>query len=225
MRILVIEDQKSLAHTIARRLQEVGYSVDIALDGQEGLNFIQTASYDLIILDIMLPKIDGITLLKLVRNKGVQTPVLCLTAKDSIEDRVTGLDSGADDYLVKPFSFDELLARVRALLRRYSQIKDPIIQIKDLVIDTNSRKVTRAGKVIDLTSKEYSVLEYLARNKGRVLTRSQIAEHVWNYDFEGTSNIVDVYIRYLRRKIDDGFPEKLIHTIRGVGYMLRDEEG
>jgi len=224
MRILVLEDQESLAHTIARRLQEVGYSTDIALDGQEGLHFALSANYDLIILDIMLPKIDGIDLLKLIRSKGIQTPVLCLTAKDSIEDRVTGLDAGADDYLVKPFSFDELLARIRALLRRYSQTREPIIKVKDLVIDTNSHKVTRSGKVIELTSKEYSILEYLARNKGRVLTRSQIAEHVWNYDFEGTSNIVDVYIRYLRRKIDDGFPEKLIHTIRGVGYMLRDEK-
>lgn len=224
MRLLVIEDQINLLKTISRRLQEVGYAVDIAQDGEEGLNYILDIQYDLIILDIMIPKIDGLSLLKLIRERGIHTPVLFLTAKDTIEDRVKGLDAGADDYLVKPFSFDELLARIRALLRRQNNNRETVIKIMDLVIDLNTRTVMRSGKLIELTSKEYAVLEYLAKNKGRVLTRSQIAEHIWNYDFEGSSNIVDVYIRYLRRKIDDEFDNKLIQTVRGTGYIIRGEK-
>ncbi|MEZ0536379.1 response regulator transcription factor [Caldicellulosiruptoraceae bacterium PP1] len=224
MRLLVIEDQINLLKTISRRLQEVGYAVDIAQDGEEGLNYILDIQYDLIILDIMIPKIDGLSLLKLIRERGIHIPVLFLTAKDTIEDRVKGLDAGADDYLVKPFSFDELLARIRALLRRQNNNRETVIKIMDLVIDLNTRTVMRSGKLIELTSKEYAVLEYLAKNKGRVLTRSQIAEHIWNYDFEGSSNIVDVYIRYLRRKIDDEFDNKLIQTVRGTGYIIRGEK-
>lgn len=223
MRILVVEDQPSLLKSIARRLQEDGYCVDTAKDGEEGLDFALAADYDCIVLDIMLPGIDGLTVLKRLRENNVMTPVLLLTAKDAVEDRVRGLDLGADDYLIKPFSFDELLARIRALLRRQSASREAVIKIKDLTLDTNTHTVTRGGKPIELTAKEYAVLEYLMRNKGRLLTRSQIADHVWNYDFEGNSNIVDVYIRYLRRKIDDGFEDKLIQTVRGSGYMMRDE--
>lgn len=223
MRILVVEDQPSLLKTIARRLQEDGYSVDTAKDGEEGLDFALVSDYDCIVLDIMLPVIDGMTVLKRLRENNIMTPVLFLTAKDAIEDRVRGLDLGADDYLIKPFSFDELLARIRALLRRQSISRETVIKIKDLTLDTNTHAVTRGGKPIELTAKEYAVLEYLMRNKGRLLTRSQIADHVWNYDFEGNSNIVDVYIRYLRRKIDDGFEDKLIQTVRGSGYMMRGE--
>jgi len=223
MRILVVEDQPSLLKCISRRLQEDGYSVDTTKDGEEGLDFALAADYDCIVLDIMLPIIDGLTVLKRLRENNVITPVMLLTAKDTIEDRVKGLDLGADDYLIKPFSFDELLARIRALLRRQSIKRETVIKIKDLTMDTNTHAVTRSGKPIELTAKEYAVLEYLMRNKARLLTRSQIADHVWNYDFEGNSNIVDVYIRYLRRKIDDGFENKLIQTIRGSGYMMRDE--
>jgi DNA-binding response OmpR family regulator len=172
----------------------------------------------------MLPFQDGLTLLRKIRAKNISTPVLLLTAKDSISDRVTGLDSGADDYLVKPFSFDELLARVRAMLRRHKDKKDTVLSIGDLKMDTITRQVQRAGREIELTSKEYSILEYFLRNKNRVLTKSQIAEHVWNYDFEYNSNIVEVYVRYLRRKMDEEFKNKLIHTIRGGGYVLKDRE-
>ncbi|MDI3481044.1 MAG: hypothetical protein PWQ97_699 [Tepidanaerobacteraceae bacterium] len=223
MRILVVEDQSSLLKSIARRLQEDGYSVDTAKDGREGLDFALAVEYDCIVLDIMLPAIDGLTVLRRLRENNVTTPVLFLTAKDAVEDRVKGLDLGADDYLIKPFSFDELLARIRALLRRRSIGRETVIKIKDLILDTNAHTVTRGGRFIELTAKEYAVLEYLMRNRGRVLTRTQIADHVWNYDFEGNSNIVDVYIRYLRRKIDDGFEDKLIQTVRGSGYMMRDE--
>jgi heavy metal response regulator len=223
MRILVVEDQPSLLKSIARRLQEDGYSVDTARDGEEGLDFALAADYDCIVLDIMLPVIDGMTVVKRLREKNIMTPVLFLTARDAVEDRVKGLDIGADDYLIKPFSFDELLARIRALLRRQSVSRETVIKVKDLTLDTNTRTVTRGGKSIELTAKEYALLEYLMRNKGKVLTRSQIADHVWNYDFEGNSNIVDVYIRYLRRKIEEGFEDKLILTIRGSGYMMRDE--
>lgn len=224
MRILVVEDYFSLLETISKRLAAVGYSVDTAKDGMEALDYILLTTYDLIILDIMLPKMDGFTLIRILREKGIHTPILCLTAKDSVEDKVTGLDLGADDYIVKPFSFEELLARIRALLRRQTIATGPVLKVKDLIMDTNNRKVIRGGKEIDLTSKEYALLEYLIKNKGKVLTRSQIAEHIWNYDFEGTSNIVDVYIRYLRRKIDDGFEDKLIHTVRGIGYTLKDDK-
>ena len=224
MRLLVIEDEPSLLKIITKRLKEEGYAVDSAKDGREGENYIASAENDCLVLDIMIPFQDGLTLLRKIRAKNVSTPVLLLTAKDSIGDRVTGLDSGADDYLVKPFSFDELLARVRALLRRQKDKKNTILSIGDLKMDTITREVQRGGRVIELTSKEYSVLEYFLRNKNRVLTKSQIAEHVWNYDFEYNSNIVEVYVRYLRRKMDEEFENKLIHTIRGGGYVIKDKE-
>ncbi len=223
LRLLVIEDEPSLLKIIEKRLKEEGYSVDTAKNGREGENYIYSADYDCIILDIMIPFIDGLSLLRKIRAKKIATPVLLLTAKDSIEDRVIGLDTGADDYLVKPFSFDELLARVRALLRRQKEKRDLILSVGDLQLDTLTREVKRGEKSIELTSKEYSMLEYFLRNKNRVLTRSQIAEHVWDYDFDYNSNIVEVYIRYLRRKIDEGFKNKLLHTIRGGGYMIKDK--
>lgn len=223
MRILVVEDEPSLLKSITRRLCEEGYSVDAAEDGEEGQDFIEATEYDCIILDIMLPVIDGLALLRWLRNEHIKTPVLILTARDAIEDRVKGLDLGADDYLTKPFSFDELLARIRALLRRQNESKETVLKAADLTLDTISHTVSRDGNDIELTAREYAILEYLLRNKGRLLTRSQIADHVWNYDFEGNSNIVDVYIRYLRKKIDDGFNSKLIHTVRGSGYILKEE--
>ncbi len=224
MRLLVVEDEPSLLSIITKRLKEEGYGVDSAKDGREGENYISSAEYDCIILDIMIPFQDGLTLLRKIRAKNISAPVLLLTAKDSIDDRVTGLDSGADDYLVKPFSFDELLARVRAMLRRHKDKKNTVLSVGDLEMDTITRQVQRGGKVIELTSKEYSILEYFLRNKNRVLTKSQIAEHVWNYDFEYNSNIVEVYVRYLRRKMDEEFKNKLIHTIRGGGYVIKDRE-
>jgi DNA-binding response OmpR family regulator len=224
MRMLVVEDDPSLLKTIAKRLKESGYSVDTAKDGEEGLDFAELFEHDCIILDLMLPVIDGLTLLKKLRAKKIGTPVLILTARDAIEDRVKGLDLGADDYLVKPFSFDELLARVRALLRRRSDDREVVLRIDDLALDTTTHMAKRAGKDIELTAKEYAILEYLMRNKGILLTRSQIIEHVWNYDFDYNSNVVEVYIRYLRRKIDEGFEHKLIYTIRGSGYMLKEKK-
>jgi len=223
MRILVVEDETSLLKIIAKRLAEEGYSVDSAKNGREAEEYIYSSGYDCIILDIMVPFIDGLSLLRRMRNKKITTPVLFLTAKDSIEDRVTGLDTGGDDYMVKPFSFDELLARVRALLRRKEEQRDIVLAAGDLELDTLTRMVRRAGKTIDLTQKEYSLLEYLLRNKDIVLTRSQIAENVWDYDFDYGSNIVEVYIRYLRRKIDESFGKKLLHTKRGRGYMISDK--
>jgi len=223
LRLLVIEDEKSLLKIIAKRLKEEGYSVDAVTNGRDGENYIYSTDYDCIILDIMIPIVNGLTLLRKIRAKKISTPVLLLTARDSIEDRVVGLDTGADDYLIKPFSFDELLARVRALLRRQKEKRDIVLSVGDLKLDTVTREVKRGDRQIELTSKEYSILEYFLKNKNRVLTKSQIAEHVWNYDFEYNSNIVEVYIRYLRRKIDEDFKNKLIHTIRGGGYVLRDE--
>lgn len=223
MRILVVEDELSLLNIIKKRLKEEGYSVDGCLDGEEGQYYTEINDYDCIVLDVMLPLIDGISILKNMKVKNIMAPVLLLTARDSIEDRVKGLDAGADDYLVKPFSFEELLARIRALLRRNVDTRNNILDISDLSIDTNARSVTRGGSVIELTTKEYSMLEYLLRNKGKILTRTQISEHIWDYDFECNSNIVDVYIRYLRGKIDDGFSSKLIHTVRGSGYTIKEK--
>ena len=223
MRMLVVEDDPSLLKTVARRLKESGYGVDSAKDGEEGLRLAEIVEYDCIILDLMLPVLDGLTVLKKLRARKIATPVLILTAKDAVEDRVKGLDTGADDYLVKPFSFDELLARVRALLRRRGEDREVVLRIDDLTLDTTTHVATRAGKEIELTAKEYAILEYLMRNKGILLTRSQIIEHVWHYDFDYTSNVVEVYIRYLRRKVDEGFTYKLIHTVRGSGYMLKEK--
>jgi heavy metal response regulator len=225
MRILIVEDEHKISAYLKRGLEEQGYAVDAAFTGSEALDWVQAAPYDLIILDIMLPEIDGITLCRELRARGMRMPILMLTARDAVEDRVTGLDAGADDYLIKPFAFNELLARVRALLRRNQDaLKVNTLQVGDLVLDTLARRVSRGGKRIDLTPKEYAILELLMREQGRVLTRTQIAEHVWNYEVYNQSNIVDVYIRNLRRKIDDGYELKLIRTVRGVGYQISAEK-
>jgi DNA-binding response OmpR family regulator len=195
--------------------------VDLAYDGEEGLQFAQVEPYDLIVLDVMLPRLDGYTVCRRLRAERRNVPVLMLTARDTIDDRVAGLDNGADDYLIKPFAFRELLARVRALLRRDGLSKDPVLRVGDLEVDTVSHEVRRAGKPVRLTSKEYAVLEYFLRNPNRVLTRTQIAEHVWDYDFVTMSNVVDVYVGYLRRKLDDEHEPRLLHTIRGTGYQLK----
>ena len=202
-------------------MREEGYSIDSSDNGEDGLYFASSIEYDCIILDLMLPVIDGLTILKELRLKNIAIPVIILIAKDAIEDRVKGLDSGADDYLTKPFSFEELLARVRALLRRPVDNRENMLSIADLTLDTASHLVYRGGKFLELTTKEYSLLEYFMINKERILTRSLIAEHVWNYDFDYESNIIDVYIRYLRRKIDADFNVKLLHTVRGSGYILK----
>lgn len=224
MRILVIEDDQSLNRIVSKHLREEGYAVDSCARGDDGLDYIEGTAYDLIVLDWMLPGLDGISLLRRARARGCLSPVLLLTARDAVDDRVAGLDAGADDYLVKPFAFDELLARVRALLRRRGMVKQSRLVLDDLTLDTATHSVSRAGQKIALTSREYALLEYLLRNQGIVLTRSQIADHVWNYDFDYDSNIVDVYIRYLRKKIDRDFAHPLIHTVRGFGYVMRRDE-
>ncbi|BAZ46113.1 two component transcriptional regulator, winged helix family protein [Chondrocystis sp. NIES-4102] len=221
MRILLIEDEQGIAQFITQGLKEASYIIDNAEDGQEGQKYLDTYEYDLIILDIMLPKISGLQLLANIRAANILTPVLLLTARDTVEDRVKGLDLGADDYLVKPFAFSELLARLRALQRRPPLQFDTSLQIGDLVMDTVKREVYRGGNLITLSPLEYSLLEYLMRNRDRVLTRTQIGEKVWNFDFFNNSNTVDVYIGYLRRKIDRDHSQPLIHTIRGVGYCLK----
>lgn len=224
MRILIVEDEPDLLDALKKQLQSSGYSVDACGNGLDAEDYLKMATYDAVVLDIMLPGIDGLTLLKKMRAEGNTTHVLLLTALDSIENKVNGLDAGADDYLVKPFAYDELLARLRVLLRRHSGQTTNVLEYGGLVMDLNSRTVTRDGTEITLSSKEFAVLEYLLRNPGRVLSRDKIENHVWNYDFEGGSNVVDVYIRYLRKKIDNGFNKKLLHTIRGAGYVLREEK-
>lgn len=223
MRILIVEDDQSLHRIIKRRLSEEGYAVDGCFDGEDALYYMESQAYDCVILDWMLPKKDGVILLREFRDKGYLTPVLMLTAKDSITDRVEGLDAGADDYLTKPFAYDELSARVRALLRRNTESKSNKLQLADLTMDLLMHRVVRDHQEITLTSREYALLEYFLRNQGQVLTRSQIADHVWNYDFDYDSNVVDVYVRYLRNKIDKGFAYPLLHTVRGYGYVLKDE--
>lgn len=223
MRIILVEDERYLATIVKQGLKEEGYSVDVAYDGEEGLYMIENFPADLIILDIMLPKKDGLSILSAIRKKGMIMPVLLLTAKDTVSDKIRGLDTGADDYLIKPFEFGELLARVRALFRRKAETKEAVIRIGDLYINTASHEVRREGKVIPLSSREYAILEYLAYNKDTLVTRIQITEHVYDESFELDSNIVDVYINYLRNKIDKGFKKKLIHTIRGSGYILKEE--
>ena len=221
MRILVVEDQSHIAQFIIKGLREESYAVDYAEDGEKGLSMAQEFDYDLIIQDIMLPGIDGFTVIKRLRQQGLKSAIIALTAKDGIDDRIKGLDCGADDYLCKPFSFGELLARVRALLRRDTQNSDPTLRIDDLSFNPMNREVKRAGKNIDLTSKEYALLEYLLRNKNRVLTRTLILEHVWDMNFDSDTNLVDVYIRHLRSKIEFEGGGKLIHTVRGVGYVMK----
>lgn len=222
MRILIVEDEKALANNLRRGLSEEGYSADVAYDGEEGGFMAETEPYDLIILDIMLPKKDGITVLKNLRKEGIKTPVLMLTAKDAVSDKIKGLDTGADDYITKPFDFDELLARIRSLLRRKGEVKSAVINIGDLEIDTAGHMVKRGGREIPLSAREYALLEYLAYNKEKVVSRTDISEHIYDYDFDLDSNIIDVYINFLRNKIDKGFDKKLIHTIRGAGYILKE---
>lgn len=223
MRILIAEDEKDLNGILASRLKSEHYSVDSCYDGEEACAYLDSAEYDAVILDIMMPKLDGLSVLKRMRNGNDGTPVLLLTAKDSIEDRVMGLDAGANDYLVKPFAFDELLARLRVMIRRTSDSTSDVFTVADLTVDCTARTVKRGGKAVSLSSKEFAILEYMIRNSGVVLSREKISHHIWNYDYEGGSNVVDVYIRYLRKKLDDGFEPKLIHTVRGVGYVLREE--
>lgn len=223
MRILVVEDEKKVASFLKKGLEEEYYAVDCAYDGEEALFMAETNEYDLMLLDIMLPKIDGLEVLKGVRDKGLTLPVLMLTAKDSVEDVVKGLDAGGDDYLTKPFAFAELLARVRALLRRKEREPAGELRVADLVLDPATHTVSREGQEIDLTAKEYALLEYLMRHVNRVVTRTMISEHVWDYHFDPLTNVIDVYINHLRKKIDLNSSQRLIHTIRGVGYMLQDK--
>lgn len=224
MRLLVVEDEIHLQNIIKKRLVKAGYSVDACGDGQEALDYLKISPYDAVILDIMLPGLSGIEVLKMIRREGNHVPVLFLTARDGIEDRVEGLDCGADDYLVKPFAFEELLARIRVMLRRNSETPTDELVLSDLKMDVRSRIVTRAGRTVELSGKEFSMLEYLMRNQGRVLSREQIEQHVWDFDYEGGSNMVDVYIRYLRKKLDEGYDKKLIHTVRGAGYVMRESQ-
>jgi heavy metal response regulator len=221
MRILVIEDERKIASFIKRGLREEGYTVDTAFDGEEGYRLTGENEYALIILDIMLPKQDGIALCRQLRRDGIESPVLMLTAKDSVQDKVRGLDSGADDYLTKPFAFEELLARLRALLRKGAK-RAASLKVGDLALDAAAHRVTRSGREIALTMKEYALLAYLMRNAGTVVTRTMIAENIWELDFDTGTNIIDVYINYLRNKIDSGQEKKLIHTVRGRGYMVKD---
>ncbi|HZT31885.1 MAG TPA: response regulator transcription factor [Bryobacteraceae bacterium] len=225
MRFLVVEDEKRIADFLARGLEGAGYAVDVASNGTTALEFIHATDYDLVILDVMLPgEIDGLQVLQKIRNRKVGPPVLILSARGTVDDRVRGLELGADDYLVKPFAFVELLARVRALLRR-GQPAPERLQVSDLTLDCTRRKVNRAGEPIELAPKEFGILEYMMRNKGRPLSRTMIVEHVWDMDYDGLTNIVDVYIRHLRSKIDDRFPQKLIQTVRGIGYMIDAPDG
>jgi DNA-binding response OmpR family regulator len=222
MRILIVEDEKDLRILLKKRLTQSGYGVDTAGDGLEASYYLEATTYDVVILDWMLPKLDGISLLKKLRRQKESPPVLLLTAKDSIENRVEGLDAGADDYLIKPFAFEELLARLRVLVRRQTDIQCNTISVADLIVNFSTRKVIRGGKQIILSGREFAILEYMLHNKGIILSRDKIEQHIWSYDFEGASNVVNVYIRYLRQKIDDGFEQKLIHTVRGSGYVLQE---
>jgi len=224
MRVLVVEDERHISAYVRRGLEEQGYAVDTAYTGREALDWAETVEFDLIVLDLLLPELDGISVCRELRGRGCRAPILMLTARDGLDDRVTGLDTGADDYLVKPFAMRELLARLRALGRRATEgPRAAILQLADLAMDTRTRRVSRGGKPVKLTAKEYAVLECLLREPERVLTRTQIAEHVWSYDVYNQSNVVDVYIRNLRRKLDDPYPLKLIHTARGAGYRLSVE--
>lgn len=220
MRILVVEDEKDLNNIICSKLVKEGYNVDACYDGQAALDYMEAENYDGAIMDIMIPNKDGITVLREMRNAGIQVPVLFLTAKTETQDIVRGLDAGASDYMTKPFEFSELMARLRVMLRTQNQVNENVITCGSLVVDMNNRQAIRDGKVIDLTVREYAILEYLARNRNMVVTREQIRVNIWNIDDDVNSNVIDVYIRYLRRKIDDNYEEKLIHTIRGVGYKL-----
>lgn len=225
MRLLFAEDERDLNNILTKRLREEGYSVDSVFDGEAALDYLESTEYDGAILDVMMPYMDGFEVLKKIREKGIDTPVLFLTARDAVDDRVMGLDLGARDYLVKPFSIKELMARVRVLTRSKTGTEDSKLVAGDLVLDTASHVVKRSGIRIDLSPKEYALLEYMMHNKNVVLSREKIEDHIWNFDYEGGTNVVDVYINYLRRKVDDDFETKLIRTVRGAGYMLKADEG
>ena len=222
MRILVVEDEKHLNRIISEAVEDEGYSVDSCYNGVEALEYLACADYDVIILDIMMPKMNGLELVRRLRSEGNSTPVLFLTARDAVADRVEGLESGGDYYLTKPFDFQELMAVVRVMTRKYTGNRSNVYTIADLSLDSNTRTVTRAGKNIDLTAKEFSLLEYMIRNKGVVLSREMIENNLWNYDYEGGTNVVDVYVGYLRKKMDTGFSQKLIHTVWGTGWVLKE---
>ena len=223
MRILLAEDEDDLREVTVKRLKTEGFGVDGCRDGQEALEYLDAADYNLVILDIMMPRLDGLSVLRKLRSVGNPVPVLLLTAKDAVSDRVQGLDAGVDDYLTKPYAFEELMARIRALVRRNSTEKSDVLTVGDLSVELSTKRVMRGGKEILLSAKEFGLLETLIRHKGQVLSRAQLENQVWDFGFEGSSNIVDVYIRYLRRKVDDPFEKKLIHTIRGAGYVLKEE--
>ena len=223
MKILLAEDEVDLNNVVTRYLKKNGYSVDSVLDGEEALDYLEYSEYDLVILDIMMPKVDGFEVIKKLRDKGNHTSVLMLTARDSADDKVKGLDLGADDYIVKPFDFNEFLARIRAVVRRkYGNSSNKLV-IGDLILDTSEKSVTRAGKQIELTGKEYEVLEYLMQSKNRILSRDQIKEHVWDFDYEGDSNIIDVLIKNIRKKIDIEAGKQIIYTKRGLGYVIKED--
>ena len=221
MRILIVEDERMINDIISRTLKKENYSVDSCFDGQEALDFISYSEYDLIITDIMMPNVDGYEFIDKLRANKNNTPVIMLTAKDTLEDKIVGLDSGADDYIVKPFEFDELLARIRVLMRRNYGLATNIIQIEEVTLDLAKKQVTKSGEIIDLTGKEYEVLEYLMKNKGSILSRDQILNHVWDYEYEGASNIVDVIIKNIRKKLDRGEGNTIIYTKRGLGYFVK----
>lgn len=223
MRLLVVEDEKSLNKTVSERLGKAGYSVDSCYDGEEALYYIENTQYDGVILDVMIPKINGFEVLRRMREKGILTPVLMLTAKDADEDIITGLDTGANDYLTKPFSFGVLSARIRAMLRVKERVGGSVLEIADLKVDTVKRTVMRGECSIELSSKEYAVLEYLMRNKGIVVSKEKIEENIWNYEYEGSSDVVKVYIHHLRKKLDGNFEKKLLHTVKNVGYVIKED--
>lgn len=224
MRILIIEDEKNLAEILKKGLEENGFTIDLSFDGEEGLFMAETYPYDAVLLDILLPKVNGLTILNKLRAKEIDVPVLMITAKGEVEDRIKGLNIGADDYIAKPFDFSELLARLKSVIRRSKGKPSPVIAIDDLTIDTNSRIVTRAGKEVKLSATEYNLLEYLALNSGRVVSRTELIEHIYDTEFDLDSNIIDVYVNYLRNKIDKGFSKQLIKTIRGAGYILKGDK-
>lgn len=224
MRLLLAEDERDLNRIITKKLTSAGYSVDSFFDGQAAIDVLAYTDYDAVILDIMMPKADGFAVLRSLRDAGKTTPVLFLTARDAVSDRVKGLDSGANDYLIKPFSFDELLARIRAMTRTSFGAADNLLTIADITLDTKTQVVRRAGRELTLSAKEYALLEYLMHNQGIILSREKIENHIWNLDYEGGTNVVDVYISYLRKKLDEGREKKLIHTVRGRGYVLKEEK-
>lgn len=224
MRILIAEDEKDLNAIIKKKMQSEGYSADCCFDGEDALYYLEQAEYDAVIMDVMMPKMNGFEVVEEYRKNGGKSPVLFLTARDAVEDRVFGLDIGANDYLVKPFSFAELMARIRAMTRHTAGAVSNVFTVGDLTVDISAKSVNRAGKNIQLSAREFSLLEYMIKNAGRVLSRDQIENNLYNFDYEGGTNVVDVYIRYLRKKIDEGFDTRLIHTVRGSGYVLREEK-